>query len=93
MSQGKVTINGAMINLGAVKFFNKKERVSKNQPIKEKHLRCKDYGIEFGFQGGSTKVVWWFNDGQYDYVCSDYHQYERDDTYDRLKSDFNIREY
>lgn len=96
MPQGKVTINGMMINLGAVNYFNKVERLSKkcNKDSvwsKERY----DYGIEFIFKGGSRQTVWWFAfNKDYSYCNSlSSTEHQRNNAYNKLSLDFNIRTY
>jgi hypothetical protein len=94
MPKNIVTINGIMIDLGSVRLFNKKDKISKQQPRMAKNLNCKDYGIEFIFYSGSRKTIWWYNDNKsYSTICSDSFKYERDLYYKKLTEDFGIEQY
>jgi 6-pyruvoyl-tetrahydropterin synthase len=96
MPQGKVTINGMMINLGAVKYFNKVQRISRQ--CDKSYIFSKeryDYGIEFGFKGGSKQTVWWFAYDQNEKYCRSTASTldQRNFKYEKLRSDFNISDY
>lgn len=101
MPKGRVTINGVMIDLGSVRFFNKKERVNKkvSKECTNEDSICKDYGIEFQFYKGGNKTVWWITKSEYAtyyplVLCHDHRQEkDRDKMYDKLSTDFNIRDY
>ena len=93
MPKGKVTINGVMVDLGNIKLFNKKERVSKTQTKGKVFQNCKDYGIEFIFYSGSRKTIWWFHSGYYSSFCDTVNMIERDNYYEKLTRDFGIKAY
>lgn len=93
MPKGKVTINGVMIDLGSVKFFNKKERFSRNQPSSNTKAGCKDSGIEFTFYGGGKKTIWWTHTTYYAFSCGSDSERERDSYYSKLTRDFGIEKY